>query len=115
MKNSLITTEKGLLYKSFLYLIVTYCSLCLISCKTIKDVSKSKISTTTICKTCNGTGQISFCPKCGGTGSVLPNPKGGPDWSVGICPLCHGRKHLEQAIKACPTCHGTGTTSKDSM
>lgn len=112
MENSLKKKEKGLVYKSFLYLIVIFS---LISCKTIKDVSKSENTTTIKCKTCNGTGQISFCPKCGGTGSVTPNPKGGPDWSVGICPLCHGCKYIMQAIKTCPTCHGTGTVSKDSM
>ena len=32
------------------------------------------------------------CPKCKGTGRVKPNLRGGPDESVGICPLCGGKR-----------------------
>ena len=62
---------------------------------------------TMVCNHCNGTGTVRFCPKCGGTGSVRPNPKGGPDWAVGICPLCHGKKGMMEQHK-CDKCNGTG-------
>lgn len=35
--------------------------------------------------------KIRNCPRCKGTGQVKPNLRGGPDESVGICPLCGGR------------------------
>ncbi len=34
--------------------------------------------------------KIRNCPRCKGTGQVKPNLRGGPDESVGICPLCGG-------------------------
>ena len=34
--------------------------------------------------------KIRNCPRCNGTGKVKPNLRGGPDESVGICPLCGG-------------------------
>lgn len=34
------------------------------------------------------------CRRCKGTGQVKPNRHGGPDESVGICPLCGGKGRL---------------------
>lgn len=42
------------------------------------------------------------CPRCKGTGHVTPNPNPncGPDWNVGICPLCSGHtKHISSPFK----------------
>ena len=37
---------------------------------------------------------IGYCRRCQGTGRVRPNRFGGPDESVGICPICGGSKRL---------------------
>lgn len=109
MAYSLKKKVNGLLYLFPLFLIVVFS---LLSCRTIKVFPEIGNEPSLKCKTCNGTGHISVCPKCLGTGRALHNRSGGPDWLVGICPLCHGNK---SAIKTCPTCHGTGTASNDSM
>lgn len=46
--------------------------------------------------------KVRNCPRCKGTGHVTPNPNPncGPDWNVGICPLCSGHaKYISSPFK----------------
>lgn len=59
--------------------------------KTIADYFNVKpMKSITICHKCNGEGYILVCYKCKGTGRCKVNIYGGPDESVGICPICGG-------------------------
>lgn len=56
------------------------------------------------CEKCGGKGFYEdFCKRCHGTGTCRPNPKGGPDESVGICPMCGGKRSMRYKIK-CKEC-----------
>ena len=76
------------------------------SCKSQKTITEDFSSQTIICEKCQGSGQERFCPKCASTGQVVPNPQGGPDWAVGICPVCHGSGRT--FVRPCRTCNGIG-------
>lgn len=76
------------------------------SCKSQKTITEDSPSQTITCEKCQGSGQERFCPKCASSGQVVPNPQGGPDWAVGICPVCHGSGRA--FVRPCRTCNGIG-------
>lgn len=76
------------------------------SCKSQKTITEDFPSQTITCEKCQGSGQERFCPKCASSGLVVPNPQGGPDWAVGICPVCHGSGRA--FVRPCRTCNGIG-------
>lgn len=80
-----------------------------VSCKSQKIITRNIALQTIICGKCQGSGGEKFCPNCASTGQVIPNPQGGPDWAVGICPICHGSGRA--FVRPYELCNGAGEIS----